>query len=358
MKRLESKRFNWQIALLLFGLLSGCSGAPAATPLPPSYLPTAVALTLAARPSSTALKADTHPATTSVPVIPTAATNPQLPTPLPEDIPSPAPIIPSVMPAIASTQAITNVAIPSNNEVQEGNAITLTLPEQPTPTPPPGIPEGAIRIYRLGELSKILSPLKIRTYIAPGSVGPLQVSLLGEDGRVLMRQVKNMDPKPLAWADLSFALNYEISAAAEVGHLVVRTDDAYGRPLAINSVNLILLAMGETELNPGDAWYQRIVIQQPTDKSLIQGGKVVVSGLARKGNDQPLRVQLVAENGAVVGQRLAAVDAVPGGNYGTFAVEVPYTVIAVTPVRLEVFEPGQPIPEIAYLASQELMISP
>ena len=236
--------------------------------------------------------------------------------------------------------------------------LTITLPAFPTRTPSPYIPQAPLQIYRLGELSKVVSPLVVSGMLNRGWVGPLRVELYGENGRLLARQVKTNEVNPQTWADIGFRINFEISAAAEVGRLVLRVDDAFGRPMAVNSVNLILLKTGVNDLNPSDALYQKIVIQQPPRNALIQGGIVLVAGLARPNTQRPLHIELITEDGRVVGARLAGVNLPADGGYGSFAVEVPYTVAQATPVRLVVYEDGEGISDMVHLSSVEVLLSP
>lgn len=348
-------------AFLMPFLLAGCSGllgTPVATPIPPEHLPTVIAQTLEAGRTQKAGAAPSPIAPTqpaSQPAEPSSAspTSAEPPTALPETpaeaVEAPTVLAPTLDSAILSPEPALD---------QATQPVSLTVPDEITATPPPNIPEASIQIFRLGELSRVLSPLRVRAYFQRGSVGPIRVELLGEDGRLLVRQVKQQDANPETWADLTFNLDFQINAAAEVGHLVIRSDDAFGRPLAVNSVNLILASSGEGELNPSDAIYQSIVIQQPATKALIQGGKVLVAGLARTSGAKPLEIQLVAENGSVVGQRLAGVTPSPTGGHGTFSVEVPYTVTTLTSVRLLVFEESSDVSTIAHLSSIEVLLSP
>jgi hypothetical protein len=186
-----------------------------------------------------------------------------------------------------------------------------------------------------------------------------RVELYGEDGRLLARHVKTYQIIPWHVAGINVELPFEISAAAELGRLVISVEDIYGRLVDLNSVNLILLSAGETELNPTNALWQRIVIEEPGPNALIQGGVLLVSGLAKPEGDQPLRVVLVAEDGRVLGQRLAGVTP-PGapGAYGEFFAEVPYSVQELTPARLIVSEDGGVLSQYAHLSSIEVMLSP
>jgi hypothetical protein len=227
-----------------------------------------------------------------------------------------------------------------------------------TPTFLPEIPIAHIQIYQLGELSRVSSPIKVsaRLFSKVGKV--VRVELHGEDGRLLGRQLSLLPPIPWSTTTVSMEMDFEIRLAAEYGRLVISVEDSYGRLIDVNSVNLILLQFGDSELNPATALWQVIQIDEPRPQTLIQGGSVFVSGLARPNTDNPLFIELIGQDGQNLGHRLAAVDIrIPGG-YGTFAADVPYSVTEVTPALLVIYESGGTLSEIAHLASVELLLSP
>jgi len=204
----------------------------------------------------------------------------------------------------------------------------------------------------------VTSPIRLSGFLNRGSVGPVSVELHGEDGRVLVRQVKDYEDSPTSWASFVYELEFEISAVAEVGRLIISTRDIFGRMKAVNSVALILVSAGENDFNPPPAYYQSIIIQEPITKSLIVGGNVLVSGFARIHTNQPLMAQLIDEQGQIVGIRLLAVTPVEGSSYGSFMGEIPYKIDALTPVRLVVYEDGETISDISHLTSVEIVLGP
>lgn len=236
-----------------------------------------------------------------------------------------------------------------------GNGIRVT----PPPTMPlPQIPEARIQIYQLGELSRVTSPFPVIARLTSRVGKVARVELFGEDGRLLARYLQTYTTLPWNTAKIFIEMSFEISAAAELGRLVISVEDVFGRLMDLNSVNLILLSEGYTELNPPTALYQTIVIQEPVEESLILGGVVYVSGVAQTSSDLPLKVSLIAEDGRIVGQRLAGVFRSNPGDYGYFFAEVPYTVQEITPVRLVVYEEGGILSPISHLSSAPILLAP
>jgi hypothetical protein len=183
--------------------------------------------------------------------------------------------------------------------------------------------------------------------------------LFGEDQRLLARQIKVLNFVPVgAWAVFTADLDFEISATAEAGRLQISVDDEYGRTVALNSVPLILLSIGSADITPPADVLTPILIQEPTPKTLIQGGTVRVSGMARPANDKPLMIRLLTSDGQEIGMRLANISAPGDEGYGLFAVDVPYTVSEPTPVLLTVSEGEASITDFIHISSLEVVVSP
>ena len=340
--------------LLCAGILAGCATLlepPLATPLSTEFVPTAIAMTLRARSAERTMTA-IAPASQS-PHTPTAAqsllaTADTLAPGLTEVATLPAPSATFTEPAASATMEMVYTLPPPILP------LTITM----TATPFPEIPNARAQIYKLGDLSKIVSPLVVTARLTSRVGKVVRFDLHGEDGRLLARQLKVFYDLPWHVATLTMSLDFEISAAAELGRLVVSAEDVYGRIVDVNSINLVLMSQGVTELNPASALLESIILQEPEPKTMLIGGKIMVSGIAKPFTDQPLNVVLIAEDGRILGQRLAGVTiSVPGG-YGTFFAEVSYSVTEVTPALLVVYESGEPISQYAHLTSRDVILAP
>jgi hypothetical protein len=360
-------------ALLASGVFSACAGLlppSLSTPLPPEFIPTAAALTLAARSADLTepgyTQALSGPANSSTPWTIQISSTPAIAgpgqTPTPEPVLGSAQAAPetnvsqTTVPEIGGTPAAIESAAPapppSATPPRDGAS------GRPTFTPAPAIPDARIQIYRLGELSKIISPLEVSLRLSCGDAKLVRIELHGEDGRLLARYVREY--KETGWDStrIGISMDFEISAAAELGRLVISAEDTFGRVIESNSMNLILLSQGMTELNPASGLQQQIIIQDPGELALIQNGHLIVSGRAHPKFDRPLRVMLVAEDGRVLGQRLAGVNISVPGDYGAYIAEVPYEVQEITPALLVVYEEGSPISEVTYLTSLKVILAP
>jgi hypothetical protein len=322
-----------------------------ATPLPTEFLPTAIAQTLQARAPQ--------------PIVESPATA------MPDENESTAVITQEILPTVLVSEtpeiSPTFTLFPDTPEPVALESLTATatlpLPEVPlsstlTLTPVPVEQDARVQIYKLGDLSKVVSPLVVTSRLTSRVGKVVRFELFGEDGRLLARQVKVYFDIPWHVATLTMDLEFEIRAAAELGRLVVSVEDSYGRMIDVNSVNLILLSSGSTELNPASALKEAIVIQDPQPNALVVGGKVYVSGIAKPFEDQPLKVVLIAQDGRVLGQRLAGVDIPIPGGYGTFFADVSYSVTEVTEALLVIYESGGLLSEYAHLTSMDVVLAP
>ena len=234
------------------------------------------------------------------------------------------------------------------------------MPTQPSldSPPPTNVPPSSVQILSPGPGSKVVSPFTLRASIKPGSESVVHIELLGEDGRLLMREVRNYPSLDTEWVNMGSQISYGTNAVSETGRLQISVEDEHGRLKEISSVNLILLSLGTQDLyHPADQ-LENIVIESPQANTLIQGNTMRVSGLARPRSTQPLMIEIQTSDGRIVGTRQVAVTFSPGSTYGTFAIDVPFNVGTTNRVRLKVWEPGNIIPGIVDLSSLEVILSP
>jgi hypothetical protein len=265
----------------------------------------------------------------------------------------------------SATQKVEEVAtapptpeLPSATPIEESEEIPAAAPTPEPQLPPVQLPAGTIQILSPGPGSKVVSPFLLRAALIPGPNGVVRIELLGEDGRLLMREVKVYNLSPGARISLGSEVKFEISAVAEAARAQILVEDNHGRTMALASVDLILLSIGDADINPVVDTLENIIIEEPNPNALIQGGQVLVSGLARLRGDQPLLIEIQTDDGRVVGTRQVSVVSPQGGGHGTFAIDVPYTLSATTRARLFIWERGARIPGIAHLSSLEVVLSP
>ena len=243
-------------------------------------------------------------------------------------------------------------------------SLTPVIPDRSRTPALPVLPTAALQgdqilISMPGDLSIVRSPILLLARLFVDSASRLRVELRGQDGRLLFRQLNALSENPTDRELVSFRLDFELPGSDEPARLYMRLEDPAGIPLAVNSVNLILSSEGETQLRPG-ASQPSILIKQPERGESIEGGKLIVSGFTRLNQpERPLRVQLIARDGGVVGQRLAGISRASINDQYAFTAEVSYQVSAgPTMAYLVVFEKDPGTSQITHLSSLEVTLNP
>lgn len=321
------------LILLATIVLASCSTLEATdlpTPFPTEYLPTVIALTVEAQDVKLQPE-DAEIESTEEPVDPS---------PTPEPIPTDTPTTTISPPIILPTDTLQP---------------TQSAPYSP---PPEEVPLSNIQILSPGPSSKVISPFIMRAAVKPGPGSVVLIELLGEDGRLLMREVRNFQSVQNEWVSLGSEVEFGINAVAESGRIQIIVEDEHGRLKSLSSVDLILQSIGEQDLNQPVDQHENIYIESPSPNRLIQGGTMRVEGLARTRASQPLMIELRTSDGRIVGTRQVSVTPSPDSAYGNFAIDVPYTVDSTNKVRVQVWESGDRIPGIVNLSSLEVSLSP
>jgi hypothetical protein len=243
---------------------------------------------------------------------------------------------------IAMTVAAQEIEPPANDPENNLPAtVTVTPPTiQPSPSPsqvsftetptlthtspqsfenfqaPDGIPQSPNQIISPGSGSKVISPFILRAAIKPMQNSVVRIELLGEDGRLLMREIRGYQSPQTEWISLGSEVSYGINGDAESGRLQISVEDEHGRLESVSSVDLILQSDGIQDLNLPPDLLEDIVLESPLADRLIQDGKMRVIGLARTRSAQPLRIEIVTSDGKIVGTRQVAVTPSEDSSYG------------------------------------------
>ena len=292
----------------LLGLLAGCA-APAASPIPtaypPEYLPTVIALT-----AESASNSATETA---------FALTPEL---SPSDTPSP-----TLSPTPRATFTQTTI---------------------------PGHDPAAIQIFAPGPMSKLISPITLKMHIIGGSSGKIQIDLYGEDGRLLTRNVKRVQPGGKG-LDQQIKIPFEVRAAAEVGRITVSTLDKVGRIQSLNSVRVLLLSSGDNEITTPGNPSEPVGVFRPLAEESVSGGVLDVKGDVWPFNLNPVIFELVGPDGKSIGLRIVTVNQL---NPQLFETTIPYKVFVPTLARLTIRQDDDRINGLFYVYSQEVLLNP
>jgi hypothetical protein len=283
-----------------------------------------------------------------LPDLKVTVTPPALPTP-----PVPAPPSPSVIPFVGAT------VFPSITPSPISPTINPTYFNFPTPTFTPTLDPSLIllRIVSPGPMSKVVSPIEFIAHIAPYYAGATRVELIGENGVKLYGKYFKTYSNIGYYTRVDEKIDFLIQGVAEVARLQISTLDNQGRIQAFNSVRLLLQAVGGNEFLPPFEIQDRILLGKPLRNDQINGGELQVSGEYNPANDLPVVLELIDDQGNVLGSRLLQFDKATG-KYQRFSTSIPYSVNKLLPVLMVIRQADDRIDGLAYLFSLPLIIGP
>ncbi len=231
---------------------------------------------------------------------------------------------------------------------------TPTLTETPTP------PLAFFRINNIGPFSFVTSPIRPEAIVSPGEDGLIIVELIGEDGSTITKENINYQGYMGRRFGIAPEVNFELKKVSEYGRLSIYTKDRYNRTIALTSVDLILLQLGSNKITPPKDLTEPYIIREPDPEDTIEGGVIVVEGLARILSTNPIIIECIDPDGNIVGDAQIEVEA-PNQvlSHIPFKVFIPYSVEESTNVRITVRqESDSRLPGTLYLFSFEVTLDP
>ena len=279
------------------------------------------------------------------------------PTPIPADVFPTAIWQTAVAINLTTTASAPTTTVPPAAEPTHTPSPTFTqIPTVTyTPTGIPPAPSARIYVASPGPMSKIASPLQVRMEVVAGETKLVDIGLSGEDGRLIARQLDRVQAEPPTAAYVSIELPFQIRAA-ELGRLEVVTKDRSGRIESLSNTFLLLLPVGESEINPPAPPFERAAFYLPEANATVSGGLLHIEGaMWPLNNDQPVIIDVLDESGRPLFSKILSLQ---GDTYIPFAVDIPYQVTQPTPVRLSIRQNDSRIDGVIYLFSQLMILAP
>jgi hypothetical protein len=283
-----------------------------------------------------------------------SATQSPIPTPYPDDyLPTVIALTVDAANASATQSAITVVPTESPTDIPEP---TLSPTPKPTftATSIPGHKLAAIRILSPGPMSKVASPIILKMDIISGESQKTQIDLFAEDGSLLSRTVKKV---PLSGDGVfqQIKIPFEIRVAAEVARLTITTTDKAGRIQALNSVRVLLLSSGDSEITPPGNPSEPVGVFSPTSKDAATDGVLNVRVDIWPFNLNPVLLELIGPDKKSLGLRVLTIDQLTPQLFET---TIPYKVFEPTLARLTIRQDDDRMDGLFYVYSQEIMLNP
>lgn len=236
---------------------------------------------------------------------------------------------------------------------------SLTPTNTPTVTSTPTLNPKAmlLRLAEPGPMSKVTSPIELTFYISPDFVGNTRIELIGEDGRQLYAKAFRTFATEGS-TKVSEKIKFQLSGIAEVARLQISTFDfKSGQMMALNSVRLLLLAEGDTQLTPPLAPLEHVLVRVPKWGDEVNGGALNAQGEIRPVNDSPVMVELYDEAGTLLNAQMLALQP-DNGSYQFFHISLPYKVDRRMPGRLVFRQDDDRLGGLAYFFSREVFLNP
>ncbi len=353
------------IVLFSSGLLAGCNFnlEPIELHVKASTSPTISQTLISAAQGKTISPQDISPQTSpqpgDAPVQTQALTNPESDpnlgglitatiTAWPNDTPTPGP---SPTPSRTATRTL----VPTRTRAP---SLTPTITSTPTVTATATPPAPDHDLVQPGMMSLVTSPIQMEFYSLTGDDGQVHIRLVGEDGRTITETKLNYD-RGGRYIYAAPKIPFEIEAVSEVARLEVWSQDSFGRTIALSSVDLVLLSIGRSEINPEAVAQEPYIIRAPRYDQTIKGGTLIVDGLARPVNQSALIFEVITEGAQVITSKTFTPAAPPAGqSYTPFHLEIPYQIKTTTPVRLIVRQEGSRLPGTVWLNSILITLEP
>jgi hypothetical protein len=213
----------------------------------------------------------------------------------------------------------------------------------------------AIQINKPGPGSRIASPLEVQILAVAGNSRKIDVSLFGEDGRLLADIIRPVEGHPTG-DFLSLKIPFEIRAAAEVGVIQVSTKSISGRLQSLSSVRVLLLSSGASQITPAEnAIYERVTLPNLRPNSDVSGGVLSIQGQYTPYNQQQVILELITDAGQLMSSRVLNVQNLDPQNIDT---TLPYKVSVPTQARLFIHQEDNVLKGPVYIYSQEITLNP
>jgi len=231
---------------------------------------------------------------------------------------------------------------------------TLLSPVVPLPTE-------QLKIFSPGPASQVNNPFRVAGWGGPSYKDRVKLRLLGENGRVLAEGTSWLHVLPEVENSGRFYLEvpFDISLVAEAARLEASMYGYRDGQLShLNTVNLTLLSVGSSLIHPAIDGPEKLAIFYPRQEAIIEGGQVTVYGAGWVDSDLPLTVEVLDNNGEVLGSSQVYLDAPVIGQLGTFLIDFPYQITFPQWGRIGVSEHSADIPGLIHYSSVVVWLKP
>ena len=264
-------------------------------------------------------------------------------------------------------QISTQEPVPNQTAALPTGAIPSQSPaaaDTPTPSLPPAaipidqMPEEAILILEPGPGSRLVDSIHLAGRAGPTFESHLLVLVVLEDGSVLTSLPLIIQAEMGSRGPSALDIPFELAEERQAFILVSSSSPRDGGVTHLASVGVTLAVEGPAAIRPVESHAERITITRPALGETLSGGLARVEGIALPSFEGTLIVELLDGEGNPLASLPVIVQAPDMGQYGPFAIDLPFQVSAPGPGRLVVRDPSVVFQGDVHLASVEVELAP
>jgi hypothetical protein len=232
---------------------------------------------------------------------------------------------------------------------------TVYLPLITSALPPP---EEAILILEPGPGSRLTSPLHLSGFADPTFEQNLGIQIILVDGTVLTTTSTTIQADVGERGPFSVDIPFSITGEQQASLQVFSTSARDGGLTHLSSVFVTLADSGPVIINPAVNSTEQITLYEPVLSQVVSGGVVHVKGFGWASFEQHLFIEIMNEDGLIIGNAPVTVNSPGSGIPGSFSADVPYTLTTPGPGRVVVHDPSPAFPGDVHLTSVEINLEP
>ena len=255
----------------------------------------------------------------------------------------PGPVATPTLPTATAFPSATNTAVPT---------------PMPTATPPNELPEEGILILEPGPGSRLVGAIHLRGIAGPTFESHLLVQVVLDDGSELIVLPITIQAEMGSRGPFTAEIPFSVASERQAFILVSSSSPRDGGTTHLASVGVTLAPQGERLIRPAGYRTERISITRPALGDSLSGGLARVEGIALPSFEGTLIVELLDAEGTLLASQPVIVLAADMGQYGPFAIDLPFQVAAPGAGRVVVRDPSVVFQGDVHLASVEVNLEP
>jgi hypothetical protein len=219
-------------------------------------------------------------------------------------------------------------------------------------------PAEAIMILSPASGSRVTSPVRVTGEADPTFEQNLVVRVLQADGTPIAQEPTTIQAELGQRGPFEIEIPVDLDDEENIFIQVFAESARDGKITHLSSVGVMFTPTGPEDIITREPYPEQISIFLPHNGATISGGTAHVSGFALASFEQTLLVEVLDEDGQVIGSQPVMVGALDLGQPGPFEAQVDYTVSQLQNGRIVVRDISPAFGGDAHLSSVEVNLAP